>query len=125
MIAEKDIQPLCNIIASDVLSKLDGNTVVHHQEASLVQGSLFYGFVEIYCSFLNLDLAFGDAFAYCADGNGLKFEEVLSDAGHAVDLTFPDLGIAIEFKNIAIKALESDLSVRSVQPYYCFILTYV
>ena len=56
---------------------------------------------------------FADAFAYCSNGKGLKFEVTVTDRGHAVDLTLPDHGIAIEFKNVAIKELESDFSVLS------------
>ena len=57
LIAEKDIQPLCNIIASDVLSKLDGKILLFIIKKLPLSKVLFDGFAEIFCCFLNLDLA--------------------------------------------------------------------
>ena len=37
--ADKNITPLCDVISSAILSKLEGNNDVHHQESSLVQGN--------------------------------------------------------------------------------------
>jgi len=39
LVSDKTINPLCDVISAEVLSKLEGNNVVHHQESSLVQGT--------------------------------------------------------------------------------------
>lgn len=39
LVSDKNIVPLCDVISAEVLSKLEGNNVVHHQESSLVQGT--------------------------------------------------------------------------------------